>query len=152
MACPFEACSDATSHTTAVLPDGPHTFAVRAVLLLVPDDTPATRSFTVDATPPETTIDSGPSGTTTNNDPSFTFHSEDGASFECRLDGPGSPDRHVRLLHLQGKSYTDLADGDYTFQVRAIDEVSNPTRAPRPAASPSTPPRPTRRSTPARAA
>ena len=120
---PFEACSDATSHTTAALVDGPHTFAVRSVLLLAPDDTPATRSFTVDATPPDTTIDSGPSGTTSNNDPSFTFHSEDGASFECRLDGPGPATGTFASCPSSGKSYTDLDDGDYTFQVRAIDGV-----------------------------
>ena len=61
---PLRSLLEADSHTTAVLADGPHTFAVRSVLLLAPDDTPATRSFTVDATPPDTTIDSGPSGTT----------------------------------------------------------------------------------------
>ena len=127
---PFEACSDATSHTTAALVDGPHTFAVRSVLLLAPDDTPATRSFTVDATPPDTTIDSGPSGTTSNNDPSFTFHSEDGASFECRLDGPGPATGTFASCPSSGKSYTDLDDGDYTFQVRAIDGVSNPDPSP----------------------
>ena len=48
------------------LDDGPHTFEVRAVdAASNPDPTPASRSFTVDTTPPNTSIDSGPSGLTT---------------------------------------------------------------------------------------
>ena len=58
-----------------------------------PDPTPVTRSWTVDATPPQTTIDSGPSGLTNDASPSFTFSSsEGGSSFECRLDSNQAAD------------------------------------------------------------
>jgi hypothetical protein len=73
-----------------------------------------------DTTPPETTIDSGPSGTTTATDATFAFSSsEPGSTFQCRLDGAsfalcGSP-----------KSYSGLAAGTHTFDVRAIDVAGN---------------------------
>ncbi|HEY6886251.1 MAG TPA: M36 family metallopeptidase, partial [Solirubrobacter sp.] len=51
----FAACT--SPFTPGALPDGDHVFSVRAV----GDPTPATRTFTVDTTAPETTIDSGPS-------------------------------------------------------------------------------------------
>ena len=38
------------------------------------------------ADPPDTTIVTGPSGLTTDNTPTFTFTSDDGTSFECRVD------------------------------------------------------------------
>ncbi|MGH3085740.1 MAG: hypothetical protein ACRDSJ_00300, partial [Rubrobacteraceae bacterium] len=73
-----------------------------------------------DTTPPETTIDSGPEGTVDADLATFTFSSsEDGSTFECSLDGAAfeqcaSP-----------KDYPGLADGDHTFQVRAIDVAGN---------------------------
>lgn len=86
------------------------------------------QSFTTaapDTTPPVTTIDSGPSGTTSNNDPSFGFSSnESGSTFECRLDGPGGTTGTFSSCS-SPKGYTDLADGDYTFMVRATDAASN---------------------------
>ncbi len=121
----FGPCSGPDSHTTEELTEGSHTFAVRAVLLLIPDDTPATSTFTVDITAPETTINSGPSGLTANNDPSFGFSSDEaGSSFECRLDGPGSATEAFASC-TSPRSFTNLADGDYTLRVRATDEVSN---------------------------
>ena len=74
---------------------------------------------------PETTIDSGPEGATNDNDPSFAFSSSEvEATFECRLDGPGAAVGTFASC-LSPKSYTDLADGTYTFRVRATDPVPN---------------------------
>ena len=78
-----------------------------------------------DTTPPETTIDSGPSGTVNSNSAAFTFSSsEPGSTFECALDGGSfgsctSP-----------KSYSGLADGSHTFQVRATDAATNTDQSP----------------------
>lgn len=121
----FTECT--SPHTTAALTDGPHTFEVRAIDVLVQaDPTPATRSFTVDTDPPDTTIDSGPSGPINDPTPSFTFSSDEpGSTFECRVDGApagfgpceGPGDSHI----------TDpLSDGPHSFEVRAIDPAGNP--------------------------
>ena len=61
-------CTSPKSYTD--LADGNYTFQVRATdAASNTDPTPATRSFTVDATAPKTTIDSGPTGTTADTDP-----------------------------------------------------------------------------------
>src|SRR5215210_2205761 len=79
--------------------------------------------FVVDTTAPDTTIDSSPSNPSSSDSASFTFSGTDNVSgigsFECDLDGAGfgactSP-----------KSYSGLADGSHTFQVRAIDGANN---------------------------
>ncbi len=108
------------------LADGAHTFDVRATDAVGnPDATAATQAWTVDTTPPDTSIGSGPSGTVNSSGATFTFSSPDaGATFECRVDGAafsacGSP-----------KSYTNLADGSHTFQVRAVDGAGNPDPSP----------------------
>jgi hypothetical protein len=54
----FQPC--ASPHTTDPIPDGPHTFEVRAIDKNNPDPTPASRTFTVDTVAPQTQIDSGP--------------------------------------------------------------------------------------------
>jgi hypothetical protein len=105
-------------------PDGLHTITAKgydhagnvseASVSVVFDNYPA------DTTPLETTITAGPSGTTTATDASFSFSSsESGSNFECRLDGGGwascsSP-----------KSYSGLAAGTHTFEVRAMDQAEN---------------------------
>jgi hypothetical protein len=108
------------------LPPGSHTFQVRAIDQAgSPDPTPASHTWTIDTTPPETTINSGPPDETSSTSATFDFsglddHSPPAAlTFECQLDGGGwtsctSP-----------KDYTDLAPGVHTFMVRATDQAGN---------------------------
>jgi hypothetical protein len=87
----------------------------------VVDPSPATRSFAVDTTPPNTTIASGPSGPTTDNTPTWTFYADEGPStLQCKIDA-GS------YASCNTGSYTSspLADGTHTFDVRAIDAAGN---------------------------
>ena len=107
--------------TTGALADGSHSFSVRATDSAGNTDaTPASRSFTVDATAPETTIDSGPSGTTTDPTPSFGFSSsKPGSSFSCKVDsGPYAPCQSPYTT-------SHLTDGSHSFSVRAKDAVGN---------------------------
>ncbi len=72
-----------------------HTVDVRAVDAAGNrDGTPASRGFSVDTSPPDTTLT--PITTPgTDNTPTFTFTSEPGATFQCRIDGAafaGVPD------------------------------------------------------------
>ena len=115
----YGACN--SPKTTSHLADGFHIFRVRARDSFGNvDPTPASRRFTVDTTPPETTIDSGPEGSTNDPTPSFAFHSsEAGSSFGCKVDSGSyaacsSP---TTLSH--------LADGSHSFSVRATDLVGN---------------------------
>ena len=117
----FGACSGPGDTHTSALADGFHTFYVRAVDAAGnPDPSPASQSFTVDATPPETTIDSGPSGLTNNASPSFAFSSEPAASFKCRLDSAPT-----FTTCSSPQPYSSLADGPHTFRVRATDQAGN---------------------------
>jgi hypothetical protein len=78
-----------------------------------------------DATPPETTIDAGPNGTVASNSASFSFSSSDpGSTFACALDGAAF------TACTSPHSYTDLADGGHTFQVRATDPQGNADASP----------------------
>jgi hypothetical protein len=76
----------------------------------------------LDTTPPETTIDSGPSGTVKSRDATFTFSSsEAGSTFVCSLDsGAFSP-----CSSPPGKTYSNLANGTHTFEVKATDAAGN---------------------------
>ena len=115
----FGACT--SPFTTSQMGDGPHTFQARATdPANNTDPTPTSRSFTVDATPPNTTIVSGPSGPTTDATPTFAFSSnEGGASFECRIDsGAFAPCSSPRTTGT-------LSNGFHTFGVRATDQAGN---------------------------
>ena len=103
------------------LVDGEHTFAVRAVDLAGNEDpTPASFTWTVDTTPPQTTIDTGPANPTSNTSASFTFSAnEQEASFECSLDGAAFAPCSSR------RDYTGLAAGSRQFSVRAKDSAGN---------------------------
>ena len=120
---PWVACSSPASYSNLGL--GLHTFAVRATDEAGNTDTsPAIATWTVlalpDTTPPDTSIVARPPGRTTNPDASFSFTAtESGSTFECRLDSAAwgacaSP-----------ASYPDLAVGQHTFAVRAVDAAGN---------------------------
>ena len=118
----FAPCSGpGPTHTpTTPLADGPHTFEVRAVDQAGnADPTPAARSFTVDTQAPETTIASGPSGPINTTAAAFEFSSEPGAALQCSLDGAAFS------ACTSPQSYSALADGPHTFEVRAVDQAGN---------------------------
>ena len=120
----FTACASPQTYTG--LAAGEHTFAVRAIDAAGNvDASPATRTFTVDTAAPDTTITGGPTGATSNASPSFTFEaSKAGSTFECRLDGPGAA-TGTYVACTSPRAVGPLADGSYTFLVRATDTAGN---------------------------
>src|SRR5215208_4473403 len=84
-----------------------------------------------DTTPPDTTIVSGPSGTVKSRDATFTFSSTEpsNATFQTRLDG-GIWESNGTAT---SKTYTNLANGTHTSEVKATDAAGNtdPTSASR---------------------
>ena len=113
------------------LPDGAFTLVVQAV---APggavDPAPATRSFTVDGTPPQTVVTGGPpdGGETGERSPQFTYTAEPGARFECRLDNVarnGTDTVGWQSCAPGGYSPESLAGGRHVFEVRAIDAAGN---------------------------
>jgi hypothetical protein len=114
----FAACSSPV--TLSKLSDGTHTFSVRSrdfggIL----DPNPATRTFRVDATAPDTSINTAPPGLTNDATPRFRFGSEPGASLECKVDGSAlTPCTSPRTLKR-------LSDGKHSFEVRARDAAGN---------------------------
>lgn len=116
---PFSACTSPRSYTNLGM--GEHTFAVRvrdAVGNL--DPTPATRRWSVDITPPNTTIASGPSGVEPSASATFTFTAnEPDVTFACALDG-GAFGACTSPYSVMG-----LAQGPHTFAVRATDSAGH---------------------------
>jgi hypothetical protein len=112
------------------LADGPHTITIVAVDAAGnPDPRPSTRSIVVDTQPPDTRITGGPSGLTGDTTPTLTFEAaEAGATLECRID--------TGEWELCTSPFTPapLADGNHTFEVRAVDAAGNPD--PEPAVQP----------------
>jgi CSLREA domain-containing protein len=115
----FTTCSNPASYSS--LAEGSHSFQVRAKDAAGNvDPTPATFSWTIDVTPPDTTITSAPSDPTNSAQASFDFSSADGtATFECNLDDAGF------TTCSSPASYTSLAEGNHSFQVRAKDPAGN---------------------------
>ena len=101
------------------LPDGAHIFRVRATDA-AGNSGEAQRSFNLDGTAPSAEITSGPSGATANVSPTFVFvGSEVGTALDCRLnEGTWNPCSSPYQL-------TNLAPGDYIFEIRATDSVEN---------------------------
>ena len=74
-----------------------------------------------DTTPPQTTIETAPPDPSDSPVAAFTYSSnEPGSSFECALDAAG-----FSSCPAGGISYSVLANGPHSFQVRAIDPSAN---------------------------
>ena len=110
--------------TFADLAEGPHTVAFRAQDAAGnQDQTPVTRSITVDTVAPDTTIDSGPAAgaTIATRSTAFAFHGTAGdtARLQCRTDGSAWADCTSPM------TLADLADGSHAVEFRAIDAAGN---------------------------
>lgn len=105
------------------LAQGAHTFSVRATDTAGNvDPSPATRTWTVDTTPPpipSITWDTN----ARDNTPSFSFTSAGAATYQCRVDG-------VAFAACTSPHTTaQLGDGAHRFEVRATDGVGNQSAA-----------------------
>lgn len=77
-------------------------------------------AVTTDTTAPATTITGQPSNPSVTASATFSFASnEAGSRFECSLDGAAF------TACTSAQSYTNLSNGNHTFQVRAIDLAGN---------------------------
>ncbi|MFP5389237.1 MAG: Ig-like domain repeat protein, partial [Thermoleophilia bacterium] len=122
----WQACASPKEY--AALADGAHKLEVRAIDKAGnTDQSPATFSWTIDATAPQTQIDSGPTALTASATTRFTFSGSDGtgsgvASYQCRVD---SIETSAWAACASPKEYAALADGAHKFEVRAIDQAGN---------------------------
>jgi len=114
----YAACS--ATYTTGTLAEGSHTLNVRAKDTVGNiDGTPATYTWVVDLTAPDTTISNKPSDPTTDTSASFVLASNEVATFECNLDGAGFTSCATPF------PLTGLATGQHTIAVRATDAAGN---------------------------
>src|SRR5262245_21548426 len=86
-------------------------------------------SFVSDTTPPDTTITSGPSGTITNTSATFTWTGTDNTTptanlvYAFRLEPIETA--FSAFTSTISKTYSGLANGSYTFRVKARDQTGN---------------------------
>jgi hypothetical protein len=127
--------ADCTSPFTFpnLLSNGPHTFKVRALDNSGNNDnSPELFTWSVDATPPDTTINSANDGNNktvsnggngTSRSMTFTFTGSDVgvgvAHFECSLDGASFTTCTSPI------KFSNLADGSHTLELRAEDKAGN---------------------------
>jgi hypothetical protein len=111
-AAPFAGCASPASYE---LPDGSHTFQVRAVDAVGNEDpTPATFTWVIDTLRPRVTLTDKPSVLTNLTTASFSFTADrPGSTFECRLDDASF------ASCTSPKLYSGLGDGLHSFAVRA---------------------------------
>jgi hypothetical protein len=114
----FRNCSSPKSYSG--LSDGSHTFDVRAIKTdSRRHSKPAHAEWTISAAP-ETTITSAPPPLTSSTSAIFTFSSnEAGSTFECRRN------LAAFVACASPMTYSFLADGTHTFEVRATDPSDN---------------------------
>lgn len=131
--CTFECQLDSAGWSACVSPafysglaDGNYLFEVRAT-----DDSgnvnayPASFSWTIDTTPPDTNITLNPPARSNSQTADFAFGANEAASsFECRLEGGswGACSSPV--------SYSGLAEGSHSFEVQAVDKAGNTDASP----------------------
>lgn len=116
----WQTCSPGQSEDPGT---GTYTFQVRAVDWSGNLSAVQSWGWTVDKVLPETTLAGGPAGITASRSATFSFSSNEAGTFLCTFGGVqepcGSP-----------KFYGPLADGTYTFAVRARDVAGNIDQSP----------------------
>jgi len=115
----YESC--ASPKTYPSLSQGSHTFSVRARDRAGNTDaTPASSTWTIDLTPPETTIYWHPHNPEKVSFAQFRFKCNEGScTFECKLD------EQAWTACSGTVQYSSLAEAGHTFQVRAKDSANN---------------------------
>jgi hypothetical protein len=126
---PFVHC-DSGRVTYTNLAEMVHTFAVYAEDAAGNKDeqTPATYSWQVDVTAPETTIDeaSKPSNPANNGNATFTFkEAGPGGKYWCQID-----QGIYQACNSGSQTYTNLPEGNHTFSVYAEDAAGNVDQSP----------------------
>jgi len=117
----FSPCTSPFTYSGPVA-DGSHTFEVRATDPAGNTDaTPASYTWTIDATAPDTIITASPDDPSSDDTPNFEFTStEAGSTFECRLDDAAFAACETPLTYSG-----PVPDGSHTFKVRATDSLGN---------------------------
>ena len=120
----FAACTSPRDHTG--LAAGQHEFRVRATDAAGnTDQSPATFTWTIDTTAPQTTIGTGAPANGTATSATFNFTAgETGSTFECSLDGAAF------AACTSPRAYSSLAVGAHEFRVRASDPAGNVDQTP----------------------
>jgi len=110
----------ATPIALSSLSDGPHTVAVQGKDNIGNvQSVPTTVGWTVDTQAPDTMLQTWPSLLSHTTSAAFTFTSEALATFTCRLDNG------LYGSCTSPRSFTGLAEGSHTFEVRAADQAGN---------------------------
>jgi large repetitive protein len=118
----FEDCTSPKDYTS--LSDGEHTFEVRATDTAGnTDPTPATHTWTVDATPTIT----APADNSYNNSGEITFSGMAGPGSTVRLfdEGTGVGRTTADSEGNWTKTLTGIAEGSHTYTARAVDTAGN---------------------------
>jgi hypothetical protein len=121
----FTACISPKSYTGLAGGVGTsHSFQVRAVHPTNgTDPSPANHTWIVDTVAPVATIDSQPQDPSPGGSAAFGFHASEQSTFQCSLVPSGQLDNYIDCS--PGETYTNLADGEYSFKLRATDEATN---------------------------
>lgn len=105
--------------------DGDHVFSVRATAPALNNDIFIDVNFHVDTTPPDApTVDATPSGLQADDFASWGFTVPEGVA-ECRLITPSDPTPGWSVCLGPAAGYTDLDDGDHSFEIRTLDDAGN---------------------------
>jgi LPXTG-site transpeptidase (sortase) family protein len=119
----YASCTSPQTYSS--LSDGSHPFTVYASDAAGNNDPlPATYTWVVDTSAPNTNITTKPSDPSASSDASFSFSGDDGsgsgvAGYQCKLDSGNY------ASCTSPKAYSSLSDGSHTFTVYATDTAGN---------------------------
>lgn len=125
----WQACS--SGDELQVLDDGDWRFGVRVIDAAGNESEVVSHDFTVDTRAPGVELTTTPDEVTNDNTPVFAWTSEDDdvASFTCRVTRPGDAlqrgESSPWTACESGDALTTLDDGQWLFEVRAIDATGN---------------------------